>query len=84
MAGGTVVFINGRKGILFSTPEEAEMAEERKEYPYLYYLRHGDRDWGRPLTVEPFCVVNRFGVVLVQKPFRFRKGKDYVQIRSFG
>lgn len=77
------VIINGRRGVLFCTPEAAEKAKVKEEYPYLYFLRHGDKDWTRPVTIEKFAVCNRFGVVLLEKPLRFRKNRDYVRIREY-
>jgi hypothetical protein len=30
---------------------------------FYYGVRHSDNDWGKPVTIEPWVVVNRFAIL---------------------
>lgn len=42
--------------------------ELRDKFPYMYQLRHSETDWSKPVSAEPFCFVNRFGICWTEKP----------------
>ena len=37
---------------------------------YRYELRHGDEDWGEPVTLSRSIMVNYYGSVLTREPFQ--------------
>ena len=34
----------------------------------LYGIRHSDDDWGKPISVEKFVMVDRYGYIVSQQP----------------
>lgn len=39
-----------------------------KEGQHLYGIRHSDDDRGKPISVEKFVMVNRYGYIVSQRP----------------
>lgn len=73
-----LVEVNGVKCRFFKSPEEVM----RKNHPNIYYIRHSEFDFDKPETVERFVFVNRFGVILADKPL-LKDDDEYCEIKSF-
>jgi hypothetical protein len=56
------------------TPAEIKVASEDNKY--VYGLRHDESDFSLPVTVEPFAVVNRYGMLVTDEIIRFPDDKD--------
>ena len=39
-----------------------------REGLHLYGIRHSDDDWGKPITIEKFVLVNRYGYIVSKQP----------------
>lgn len=39
-----------------------------REGLHIYGIRHSDDDWGKPITIEKFVMVNRYGYIVSQRP----------------
>ena len=39
-----------------------------KEGLHIYGIRHSDDDWGKPITIEKFVMVNRYGYIVSKQP----------------
>jgi hypothetical protein len=58
------IVFRGMKAVVFERPP--------KTYPsgYRFYgIRHSEKDWDEPMTIEPTVLVNRWGVIGFREPF---------------
>lgn len=53
------------------------------EGKYLHDIRHSDNDFCDPATIENQVTVNWFGTLILNEPFTFPKGQDYVDIVDY-
>jgi len=51
-------------------------------YPFVYYIRHDENKWTKPIMLEKFVFVNFFGTVFMSKPIEFNN-ENYVDIKRF-
>ncbi len=56
------------------TPAEIKIASE--DHKYVYSMRHDESDFSLPVTVEPFVVVNRYGMLVTDEMIHFPDDKD--------
>jgi hypothetical protein len=62
--------------------QEVEVTEDfrclKNQSPkkFYYEMRHGESDWGEPVTVEPAVLCNRWGVMKAKSPLKFRQKLD--------
>ena len=70
---GDIVF-RGKK--VQVTEASAAVLSKQDPKKFYYGMRHGELDWGQPITVEPFVLCNRWGVMITEEPFDFPNEKD--------
>lgn len=63
------------KEVLFSN--EPIDKENLPKGLYCYYIRHKNTNWGAPITVEPYVLVNRYGAILSKEPIELNGNKEY-------
>jgi hypothetical protein len=51
-------------------------------YRYVYHLRHSEEDWTRPESIERSVLVNFYGTVFSEEPFRL-SDEGYLEISAF-
>ncbi|MCB7129120.1 MAG: hypothetical protein J3T61_06260 [Candidatus Brocadiales bacterium] len=77
----TKAVINGIECILFY--DERVSAEEAPAgYPYMYYVRHDEDNWVRPISIEKYVLVNFFGTIFTKELIDF-DNNYYVDVESF-
>lgn len=76
-----LIMINGIECLLFE--ERTGGTVPNKDYPYKYMLRHGESDWGIPITVEKYVLVNRYGNILSKEPFPINEIPEYIYITDY-
>lgn len=51
---------------------------------HVYYIRHSDNDWGKPISIEPAVLCNFFGVFITKNALKFPKVQyPWLSIRDF-
>ena len=55
---------------------------ECEGHPHKYFLRHGDRDWGRPVSIESrFVMVNFCGYFFTREPIDMTT--DWLPVKDY-
>ena len=49
---------------------------------YRYELRHGDENWGDPVSLSRNIIVNYYGAVLTREPFQLRTARHRTRLRG--
>ena len=51
---------------------------------YLYGIRHSDSDMGKPITIEKFVLVNRYGYIVSKQPLDkiINSGRLYYKLNN--
>ena len=62
---------------------EAIPPEQAPEgFPYIYYLRHDENNWTKPISIEPYVFANFFGTVFMKNKLEFDKNR-YIDVKRF-
>lgn len=80
-----IVRVNGVNCILYQGRYDKFEDRGKKisgNYHYAYYLHHAEFNWDKPVTIERFVLVNRFGMVLAQKEL-LGDSESCRKVRSF-
>jgi Large polyvalent protein associated domain 28 len=63
--------------------DEAIPPEQAPEgFPYIFYLRHDENNWIKPVSIEPYVFVNFFGTVFMKNKLEFDKNR-YIDVKRF-
>jgi hypothetical protein len=63
--------------------DEAVPPEQAPEgFPYIYYLRHDENNWIKPVSIEPYVFANFFGTVFMKNKLEFDKNR-YIDVKRF-
>lgn len=74
------VIINKKiEGIFYDTIEHDE---PYNEYIYKSMLRHSEFDWLKPISIEKFVFVNKFGTLYTKEPL-LNKKQMFINIRKY-
>ena len=64
------VEVLGKEGLF------VDLRVDRKTVPegyHMYEVRHSDNDWGEPVEIGEWIMVNFFGTLLTKEPFELEK-----------
>ena len=65
----------------FKMKREKELSPKKKKNKFIYCVRHSERDWSRPVTIEKYVACNYWGLILADKPLdKFFIEGDYVPL----
>lgn len=62
--------------------ERVSIEQTPTGFPYMYYLRHDECDWTKPISIERLIFVNFFGTIFTRKPILFNEN-DYIAVETF-
>ena len=63
--------------------DEAIPPEQAPEgYPFIYYLRHDENNWIKPISIEPYVFANFFGTVFMKNKLEFDKNR-FIDVKRF-
>lgn len=49
---------------------------ELQKKKFVYYVRHDENNWGKPVTIEVYVYCNTWGVILADKSLKKFMGKE--------
>lgn len=65
----------------FEMKREYELSPKQKKNKLLYAVRHSEKDWSRPVTIEKYVTCNYWGLILADESLQkfFIEG-DYIPL----
>lgn len=52
----------------FKMKRKRELSPREKKNKFIYCVRHSEKDWSIPVTIENYAWCNYWGVILSEKP----------------
>lgn len=74
-----IIINNTIEGIFYDTVEEDKPINE---YTHKTMLRHSDFDWMKPISIERFVIVNKFGTLYTREPL-LNENQMFLNVKTY-
>lgn len=74
-----IIINNEIEGIFYDTIDKDKPINE---YAHKTMLRHSDFDWTKPISIEKFVIVNKFGTLYTREPL-LNENQMFLSVKNY-